>query len=126
MVGQTVFVCLTYSLLQIHLLQKGYEESNRRTWPTSRWELPDGDRVIIYRQQTFAFFTLLEHMQMTLSLNEKARRWNTVTAVDGLERQATGARRSDGHGRRRYHEEIGGQRQNGDGRVQCRSYHLME
>jgi hypothetical protein len=73
-VSQTVFVCLTYSLLQIHLLQKGHEELNRRTWPTSRRLLPDGDRVIIYRQQTFAFFTLLEHMEMTLSLNEKARR----------------------------------------------------
>ena len=73
-VSQTVFVCLTYSLLQIHLLQKGHAELNRRTWPTSRHLLPDGDRVIIYRQQSFAFFTLLEHMEMTLSLDEKARR----------------------------------------------------
>jgi len=73
-VSQTVFVCLTYSLLQIHLLQKGHEELNRRTWPTSRRLLPDGDRVIIYRQQSFAFFTLLEHMEMTLSLEGKARR----------------------------------------------------
>ena len=72
--SQTVFVCLTYSLLQIHLLQKGHEELNRRTWPTSRRLLPDGDRVIIYRQQSFAFFTLLEHMEMTLSLEGKPRR----------------------------------------------------
>jgi hypothetical protein len=35
---------------------------------------PDGDRVIIYRQQCFGFFTLLEHMEMTLSLEGKARR----------------------------------------------------
>jgi hypothetical protein len=73
-VSQTVFVCMTYSLLQIHLLQKGHDELNRRTWPTSRRLLPDGDRVIIYRQQSFAFFTLLEHMEMTLSLEGKARR----------------------------------------------------
>lgn len=73
-VSQTVFVCLTYSLLQIHLLKQGHQELNRRTWPTSRRLLPDGDRVIIYRQQCFAFFTLLEHMEMTLSLEGKARR----------------------------------------------------
>jgi hypothetical protein len=73
-VNQTVFVCLTYSLLQIHLLQQGHQELNRRTWPTNRRLLPDGDRVIIYRQQCFAFFTLLEHMQMTLNLEGKARR----------------------------------------------------
>ena len=34
----------------------------------------DADRVIIYRQQYFAFYTLLEHMEMTLSLEGKARR----------------------------------------------------
>jgi hypothetical protein len=73
-VSQTVFVCLTYSLLQIHLLKHGHEELNRRTWPTGRRLLPDGDRVIIYRQQYFAFFTLLEHTEMMLSLEGKARR----------------------------------------------------
>ena len=50
------------------------QELNRRTWPTSRRLLPDGDRVIIYRQQCFGFFTLLEHMELTLSLEGKARR----------------------------------------------------
>lgn len=73
-VSQTVFVCLTYSLLQIHLLQQGHQELNRRTWPTTHRLLPDGDRVIIYRQQCFAYFTLLEHMDMTLNLEGKARR----------------------------------------------------
>jgi hypothetical protein len=73
-VSQLVFVCLTYSLLQVHLLRHGHEELNRRTWPTSRRLLPDGDRVIIYRQQCFGFFTLLEHMELTLSLAGKAGR----------------------------------------------------
>ena len=73
-VSQTVFVTLTYSLLQLHLLQHGHQELNRRTVETSRRLLPDGDRVIIYRQQHFAFFTLLEHTEFTLSLTEKARR----------------------------------------------------
>jgi hypothetical protein len=73
-VSQTVFVCLTYSLLQLHLLDQGHQELNRRTWPTSRRLLPDGDRVIIYRQQYFGFFTLLEHTELTLSLEGKARR----------------------------------------------------
>jgi hypothetical protein len=73
-VSQTVFVCLTYSLLQIHLIHQGHQELNRRTWPTTRRLLPDGDRVIIYQQQYFGFFTLLEHMELTLSLEGKARR----------------------------------------------------
>ena len=73
-VSQTVFVCLTYSLLQLHLLQQGHEELNRRTWPTSRRLLPDGDRVMVYRQQYFGFFTLLEHTEMMLRLEGKARR----------------------------------------------------
>lgn len=72
--SQTVFVCLTYSLLQIHLLAHGHAELNRRTMPTTRRLLPDGERVIVYRQQSFAFFTLLEHLEMTLSLEGKARR----------------------------------------------------
>jgi hypothetical protein len=74
LVSQTVFVCLTYSLRQIHLLHQGHQELNRRTWPTTRRRLPDGDRVIVYCQQHFAFFTLLEHMELTLSLEGKARR----------------------------------------------------
>jgi hypothetical protein len=36
--------------------------------------LPDGDRVIIYRQQYFGFFTLLEYTELTLTLEGKARR----------------------------------------------------
>jgi hypothetical protein len=73
-VSQAVFVCLTYSLLQIHLLKQGHAELNRRTWPTTCRLLSDGDRVIIYRQQYSAFFTLLEHTALTLSLEGKARR----------------------------------------------------
>jgi hypothetical protein len=55
-------------------VQQGHQELNRRAWPTSHRLLPDGDRVVIYRQQCFAFFTLLEHTEMTLSLAGKARR----------------------------------------------------
>jgi hypothetical protein len=73
-VSQTVFVCLTYSLLQLHLLNEGHAALNRRTVETTRRLLPDGDRVVVYRQQYFAFFTLLEHMELTLSLEGKARR----------------------------------------------------
>jgi hypothetical protein len=73
-VSQTVFVSLTYTLLQIHLLRHGHQALNHSTWQTTRRLLPDGDRVIIYRQQYFAFFTLLEHFELTLGLEEKARR----------------------------------------------------
>ena len=79
--SQTVFVCLTYILLQIQL--------NRRTLPTSRRLLPDGDRVVIYRQQYFAFFTLLEHTEMTLSLEGKARRRALAKARRLLGEQAS-------------------------------------
>ena len=72
--SQTVFVSLAYSLLQLHLLQQGHAALNRRTVQTTRRLLPDGDRVIIYRQQYFGFFTLLEHTELTLSLEGKARR----------------------------------------------------
>jgi hypothetical protein len=72
-VSQTVFVCLTYSLLQVHLLKEGHAALNRRTVETTRRLLPDGDRVVVYCQQSFAFFSLLEHMELTLSLEEKAR-----------------------------------------------------
>jgi len=89
-VSQTVFVCLTYSLLQIHLLQHGHEELNRRTWPTTHRLLPDGNRVIIYRQQCFGFFTLLEHMQMTLGLKGKARR-RALAKTRRLQQQMPGA-----------------------------------
>jgi hypothetical protein len=57
-----------------HTIDNYHEELNRRTWPTSRRLLPDGDRVIIYRRQCFAYFTLLEHMELTLNLEGKARR----------------------------------------------------
>jgi hypothetical protein len=73
-VSQTIFVALTYSLLQLHLLQHGHQELNRCTPETTRRLLPDGDRVMIYRQHYFAFFTLLEHTELMLSLEEKARR----------------------------------------------------
>ena len=73
-VNQVVFVALTYSLLQIHLLQQGHQALNRCTRETTRRLLPDGDRVIIYRQQYFGYFTLLEHAELMLSLEDKARR----------------------------------------------------
>jgi len=69
--------------------QQRHQELNRRTWPTTRRLLPDRDRVIMYRQQYFAFFTSMEHKEMTLSLEgkarkralAKARRLNQVTAA---------------------------------------------
>ena len=52
-------------------LQQGHQELNRRTRETTRQLLSGGDRVIIYRQQYFGFFTLLEHTELTLSLEGK-------------------------------------------------------
>ena len=39
--------------------------------------------MIIYRQQYFGFFTLLEHMELTLSLEGKARR-SALSKTHGL------------------------------------------
>jgi len=63
-------------MVQLHLLktEEGHAALNRRTSETARRLLPDGDRVIIYRQQYFGFFSLLEHTKLTLSLEGKARR----------------------------------------------------
>jgi Transposase DDE domain len=84
-VSQTVFVCLTYSLLQIHLLKEGHAALNRRTVETTRRLLSDGDRVVVYCQQSFAFFSLLEHMELTLSLEEQARQRALVKARELLQ-----------------------------------------
>jgi len=73
-VSQTVFVCLAYSLLHLYLLRQGHQALNRRTSPTSRRLLLDGDREIIYRQQHFAFFTPLDHTETILDLEAKPRR----------------------------------------------------
>jgi hypothetical protein len=45
----------------------------RRLEQTTRRLLPDADRVVVYRGQSFAFFTLLEHRELLLSLEGKAR-----------------------------------------------------
>jgi hypothetical protein len=47
MVSDTVFVSLTYSLLQLHMLVHAHEELNRRTHETTRRLLPHGDRMIL-------------------------------------------------------------------------------
>jgi hypothetical protein len=51
-------------------LQKGHDSPD----PANFAVLPSADRVIIDRQQRFAFFRLLEHTELTLSLTEKAGR----------------------------------------------------
>jgi len=90
LMSQTIFVALTYSLLQSHLLQHGHQELNRRTRETTRRLLPDGDRVIIYRQQYFGFFTLLEHTELMLSLEGKARR-KALAKARRLQQEASGS-----------------------------------
>jgi hypothetical protein len=47
--------------------------------------------VIIYRQQSFAFFTLLEHMDMTLNLKGQARRRAQAKTRRLLQDAAAGA-----------------------------------
>ena len=53
-------------------MRQGHQELNRCNWPTSCGLLAAGDRVIVYRQQSFSFIPLLEHMELTLSLEGKA------------------------------------------------------
>lgn len=74
-VNQVVFVLLTYSLLQWHLLRIGREELNARTRPRTLDLLrPAITSILIYYQNYVAYLSPLEHQELVLTLNEKARK----------------------------------------------------
>ena len=74
-VNQIVFVLLTYSLLQWYLLRTGRKELNAKT-RTRTLDLlrPTITSVLIYYQNYVAYLSPLEHQELLLTLNEKARK----------------------------------------------------
>ncbi len=74
-VNQVVFVLLTYSLLQWYLLRIGREELNAKT-RTRTLDLlrPTTTAILIFYQRYVAYLSPLEHQELVLTLNEKARK----------------------------------------------------
>lgn len=74
-VNQVVFVLLTYSLLQWHLLRLGREELNSRT-RTRTLELlrPTKTVILLYHKDYVACLSPLEHQELVLTLEESARK----------------------------------------------------
>lgn len=74
-VNQIVFVLLTYSLLQWYLLRTGREELNAKT-RTRTLDLlrPTTTAILIFYQNHVAYLSPLEHQELVLTLNEKARK----------------------------------------------------
>lgn len=73
-VNQVVFVLLTYSLLQWYLLRIGRGELNTKT-RTRTLDLlrPAITMILIYYKGYVAYLSPLEHQELVLTLNEKAR-----------------------------------------------------
>jgi hypothetical protein len=73
-VNQVVFVLLTYSLMQWYLLRIGRGELNTKT-RTRTLELlrPAITMILIYYKGYVAYLSPLEHQELVLTLNEKAR-----------------------------------------------------
>lgn len=74
-VNQVVFVLLTYSLLQWYMLRTGREELNAKTRPRTLDLLrPTTTSILIFYQSYVAYLSPLEHQELVLTLNEKARK----------------------------------------------------
>ncbi len=74
-VHQVVFVLLTYSLMQWFLLRIGRKELNPRT-RTRTLELlrPSITVIVIYYQNYVAYLSPLQHQELVLTLDERARK----------------------------------------------------
>jgi len=74
-VNQVVFIMLTYNLLQLYLFKQGRLELNKKTLPRVRQQLlPSDNHVIIYYQNYYALFNPMELVEISVNLDEKARK----------------------------------------------------
>ncbi|HEY4711368.1 MAG TPA: transposase [Dehalococcoidia bacterium] len=74
-VNQVIFVLLTYSLLQWYLLRIGRQELNPKTRPRTLELLrPTITVILIYYKAYVARLSPLEHQELVLTLDEKARK----------------------------------------------------
>ena len=73
-VNQVVFSMLAYNLLQLHLLNKGRKELNKKTLPRVRQQLlPSDNHIIVYNQNYYAMFKPIELIEFLVMLGEEAR-----------------------------------------------------
>lgn len=73
-VNQVVFSMLAYNLLQLHLLNKGRKELNKKTLPRVRQQLlPADNHIIVYNQNYYAMFKPIELIEFLVLLDEEAR-----------------------------------------------------
>jgi hypothetical protein len=74
-VNQVVFVLMSYSLLQLFLLQSDRGDLAKVTRERLLAELiPDGDKVAVYWKNRVGYFSLTEYSDILLNLAEGARR----------------------------------------------------
>jgi hypothetical protein len=74
-VNQVIFVLLSYSLLQVFLLQSDRGDLAKATRERLlQMLLPDGDKVAIYYKNRVGYFSLREYSDILLNLAEGARR----------------------------------------------------
>jgi hypothetical protein len=74
-VNQIIFVALSYTFLQLHLLKLAKSELNRLTLPRLQQELlPGTAHIVLYYKQRFTFLLAIEYQKLLLTLSEYARR----------------------------------------------------
>ena len=74
-VNQVIFVLLSYSLLQVFLIQSDRGDLAKATRERLlQMLLPDGDKVAIYYKNRVGYFSLREYSDILLNLAEGARR----------------------------------------------------
>jgi hypothetical protein len=74
-VNQVIFVLMSYSLLQLFLIQSDRGDLAKITRDRLLQELlPDGDKVAIYYENYVGYFSLREYSDILLNLAEGARR----------------------------------------------------
>ena len=72
--NQVVFVALTYTLLQMHLLAENRPELNRLTKRTLLYQmLPYANHVVVYRKQYYGYFDIPEYSEIILMIEEPAK-----------------------------------------------------
>lgn len=74
MTNQVVFVGLSYTLLQIQLLDENRPELNRMTRTSLKGQLlPYGNHIIVYYKQYFAFFNTPEYTNIIIDIVEPGK-----------------------------------------------------
>lgn len=72
--NQVVFVGLSYTLLQMQLLEENQQELNRMTRTSLKYQLlPYGNHIVVYYKQYFAFFNVPEYTNIIMDIVEPGK-----------------------------------------------------